>query len=100
MEIELKTSDKMIKEATKEIKNNKSIVFDATNSSKEKRSEYIDFAKEHNIPVRCIHVNTSYEESMERNRLREKPVPTIVYNIYKKNFQPPMDNEDCEVLIV
>ena len=41
----LKTSTKMIKEAKKHI-SNKSVVFDATNPSKRKRLEYIQFAKE------------------------------------------------------
>jgi bifunctional polynucleotide phosphatase/kinase len=97
---ELKTSTKMIKVAKPLIEAGKSIVFDATNPSKKKRAEYIDFAKVNNIPVRCIYVATSMEESMAQNQKREqnKVVPRIAYNIYKKNFEEPTKDEGCEVI--
>jgi hypothetical protein len=38
------------------------------------------------------------EESMNRNNKREHPVPRIVYNIYKKNFEEPMEDEGFSVL--
>lgn len=97
---ELKTSIKMIKTAVKPITDGKSVVFDATNATKEKRSEYIEFAKKHNVPVRCVYVSTSMEESLQRNNNREKPVPRIVYNIYNKKFQMPTVEEGCEVVKV
>lgn len=90
---ELKTSQKMIKASEKHILEGKSIVFDSTNPSKEKRMEYIIFARKHNIPIRCIYVSTSFEESLIRNNKREKPIPKIVYNIYKKHFQEPEKEE-------
>jgi bifunctional polynucleotide phosphatase/kinase len=97
---ELKTSSKMIKVATTFIDKQKSIVFDATNPSKKKRKEYIDFAKEYKLPVRCIHVATNLEESMAQNQKRptDKIVPRIAYNIYKKNFEEPTTDEGCEVI--
>ena len=97
---ELKTSTKMIKVATSFINKKMSVVFDATNPSKKKRNEYIDFAKANNIPVRCIHVATTMEESMANNQKRpkEKIVPRIAYNIYKKNFEEPTTDEGCEII--
>ena len=97
---ELKTSTKMIKVATSFINKGTSVVFDATNPAKKKRKEYIDFAKEHNIPIRCIHVATNLEESMAQNQKRpkDKIVPRIAYNIYKKNFEEPTTDEGCEVI--
>jgi bifunctional polynucleotide phosphatase/kinase len=97
---DLKTSAKMIKAAEEHIKNGKSVVFDATNPSKEKRAEYIKFAKKHNIPVRCVYMSTSFEEAMARNNNREKPVPKIVYYIYKKKFEIPSEDEGFDVVIV
>ena len=101
----LKTSAKMIKEAGKYIEDCKSIVFDATNPSKKKRAEYIDFAKKHHFSVekgniRCIHVATSMEESMARNKQRpeDKIVPRIAYNLYKKHFEEPANSEGCIVI--
>lgn len=90
---ELKTSGKMIKFAKTCVMQGKSIVFDATNGPRKKRAEYIDFAKQHGLPIKCILMTTSMEESMERNNGREKPVPKIVYNIYKKNYEEPFADE-------
>jgi len=103
---ELKTSVKMIKTAAAALGDGKgtvkSVVFDATNPSKKKRAEYIDFAKKRGLPVRCIHVATSLEESMANNQKRpvDKIVPRIAYNLYKKNFEEPAAAEGCEVVIV
>jgi bifunctional polynucleotide phosphatase/kinase len=105
---ELKTSAKMIKTAAAALGDGvgvegvKSVVFDATNPSKKKRAEYIDFAKKRGLPVRCIHVATSLEESMANNQKRpvDKIIPRIAYNLYKKNFEEPSVSEGCEVVIV
>lgn len=105
---ELKTSAKMIKTAAAALGDGvgvgvvKSVVFDATNPSKKKRAEYIDFAKKRGLPVRCIHVATSLEEAMANNQKRpaDKIVPRIAYNLYKKNFEEPAAAEGCEVIIV
>jgi bifunctional polynucleotide phosphatase/kinase len=87
---EYKTSKAMIKKASQNT--NKSIIFDATNSSRKKRSEYIDFAKKYGyLKIKCIHVNTSMEDSYQRNKTRpeEKQVPRIAYSVYKKHFEEP-----------
>jgi hypothetical protein len=44
--------------------------------------------------------DTNLEESMARNQKRptDKIVPRIAYNLYKKNFEEPNENEGCEVI--
>jgi bifunctional polynucleotide phosphatase/kinase len=98
---DLKTSTKMIKAARPLIKNGKSIIFDATNPSKEKRKEYIDIAKELQLSIRCIHISTSFEESLYRNnqRPKEQIVPKIVYYIYRKKFEIPTKDEGFNSII-
>jgi bifunctional polynucleotide phosphatase/kinase len=99
----LKTSQKMIKAAEKIMKDRPvSIIFDATNPTKEKRQEFIAFARNHNMSVRCIWVTTSIDESYQRNLARPESdrVPRIVYNVYKKKFQEPTTDEGCEVIHV
>ena len=89
----------MIKVAKPHLENGLSVVFDATNPTREKRKEYIDVAESYKIPSRCIYMNTSMEESMSRNNMREKPVPRIVYNVYNKKFQlPDPKEENCSVI--
>ena len=96
-----KTSSKMIKVANDNIDNNMSIVFDATNSNKKKRAEYISFANKIKYPVRIIHMNTSFKESYERNLMRDESmvVPKIAYSVYNKYFEEPT-NEEAPVIII
>jgi len=98
----LKTPTKMIKEANKYIKNN-SIVFDATNGTRERRQFFINFAKLNNLKVRCVWKTTTIDKSMEQNKQREmegKPkIPNIVFYVYKKKFEEPI-NDECEIIKV
>ena len=93
---ELKTTSKMIKDANSNIKD-KSIIFDSTAGTKEKREEFINFAKKNNLPVRAIWVQTTIDISMERNKQRalitNKKIPDIVYYVYRKNFEEPTEDE-------
>ena len=96
----LKTPIKMIKEAEKHI-SNKSVIFDATNGTKEKREYFINFAKSKGLPVRCIWNTTSIEKSMEQNKERAKNggpnIPAIAFYTYRKNFKEPTIDE-CEIV--
>lgn len=96
-----KTSSRMIKAANDNIDNNMSIVFDATNSNKKKRAEYIAFANKIKYMVRIIHMNTNMEQSYERNILREENmiVPKIAYSVYNKYFEQPT-SEEAPVIII
>lgn len=97
-----KTPAKMIAAATPYIKDGKSVVFDSTNPSKKKRQIYIDFAKIYTLPITCVHISTSFEDSYARNKLRpeDAQIPRIVYNIYKKNFEMPTNDEGCSVVVI
>ena len=97
-----KTSPKMIKAALPCVKEGKSIVFDATNSSSKKRNEYIEFAKKHNLKVVCIHMSTSLEVSYKRNKDRdpEQQVPKIAYSVYTKHFENPSAEEGFELIVL
>ena len=91
-----KTSSNMIRTANKMLSDPKpSFIFDATNPTIEKRAEYIAFAKKHDYNVRCVYMTCSYEESKRRNMHREdnKKIPNIVYNVYRKKFEEPKEEE-------
>jgi bifunctional polynucleotide phosphatase/kinase len=92
----LKTPAKMIKEAEKYIDNH-SVIFDATNPTKERRALFIDFAKKNNVPVRCIRMSASIDTAMEQNREREVRVPDVVFYVFRKKFEEPT-NEECEIV--
>lgn len=98
---ELKTIKKITNYTKQMLEEKHSVIIDATNPSKKKRAEYIEIAKTFDIPVRCIHITTSLEESIYRNNERAKTgngVPKIVYNIYRKNFEEPTQDEGCEII--
>jgi bifunctional polynucleotide phosphatase/kinase len=97
---EFVNSKKMIREASKYVKDGYSIVFDATNPSIEKRREYIDFVKSNNISVcRCINVQTDMAESMFRNNTRQKVIPKISYYVFRKKYvKPSVDEGFTEVI--
>jgi bifunctional polynucleotide phosphatase/kinase len=96
-----KTSKKMIKVAKDLISEGKSFVFDATNSSKKKRQEYIKFANDNNYRKRCVHVSTSRDVSYKRNKARnsEIQVPAIAYAMYNKYFDEPAEEEGFHKII-
>ena len=74
------------------------VVFDSTAGTKEKRQMFVKFAQEHNMPVTAIWVQTSIDESMERNKQRAattgvKPVPAVAFYLYRKHFEEPHESE-------
>ena len=108
----VKTQSKMLLVGKHIIEAGNSVVFDATNPSKERRASFITLAQQYNLPVRCIHVQTSFEEAVARNNARweanhdnandndRKKVPMIAYYVYRKNFEEPSSNEGCVVVRV
>ena len=97
-----KTSPKMIKASKEFMVEGKSIVFDATNSSKKKRKEYIDHALKFDYNVKCVHVSTPLDIAFKRNRLRvdKKQVPKIVYSVYAKYYEPPTEDEGFVLIVI
>lgn len=97
-----KTSTKMIKASLQHIAINKSIIFDATNSSSKKRREYIEHGNKYNYKIVCIHVSTPLEVAYKRNKLRnyEKYVPKIAYSVYKKNYEEPNEAEGFQLVVI
>jgi len=94
-----KTAKAMIKEARKHP--GQSIVFDATNGTRERRQAYIDYAREIGFGVRCVWVTTPIEEALARVNKREKEtgvrIPAIALYLYRKKFEEPTADE-CEVI--
>ena len=97
----LKTLPKMLKEAKIHLNNKKSVVFDATNPKRENRAKIIELASQYNISTRCINFKITIEEAMEWNTLRlnetGKKVPKIAFYLFRKNYEPPT-NDECEII--
>ena len=63
-----------------------SIVIDCTNPSQENRLEYYEKAKKHSYKIKVLYFLVN---GTGFNKLRDKPVPDIVYHIYFKKLEPP-----------
>lgn len=98
----MKTVPKMLAAGRKALQLGKSVVFDATNGTKNKREKYVTIANEFKASVRCIHVDTTMEEAVARNNARPvaKGVPKIAYYTYRKHFEQPTPDEGCTVISI
>ena len=96
-----KTQPKMIKEATKYIKNH-SVIFDGTNGNSLKRKKYIDFAQENKRKVKCIWMTTDVEHCIEQIKKRKTEgghyVPKVALYAYIKKFEMPHENEGFKLI--
>lgn len=75
-----------------------SVVFAATNLTKEKRKEFIDFAEKRGMAVRCFWLDSPIEAVLDRNKQREHPVPPIAIYTARKRLEPPEESEGCTVV--
>ena len=92
------TRPKLLKELDKSLTTGKSIVIDSTNPTQENRLEYYEKAKKHNYNIKVIYFLVN---GTGFNKLREKPVPDIVYHIYFKKLEPPtIENTPGEIIYV
>lgn len=93
----LKTPAKCKKFLKQSLAEGKNVVVDQTNPSKKKRAEYIEIAKQFRANVRCFWIQLEKEEAEHLNAYRFKlggiRVPTIAYNIFRKNLEPPTKAE-------
>mgnify|MGYP003706927107 CR=1 FL=1 len=95
----LKTETKMVSNLKKELDQGNSVIIDSTNPSKNKRSIFINIAKQKNIYVRVIHVTTSIEQSLSQNQNRDIKIPKIAFYVYRKKFEKPGVDENIDLII-
>ena len=78
------------------LKKKLSVVIDDTNIDIKNREIYIKLSKENNIPIKCVHVNTSLNLCKHLNDMRVEigkgtivKVPDIAYNVLNKKYSEP-----------
>jgi bifunctional polynucleotide phosphatase/kinase len=98
-----KTIQKCIKECIQFIKSGRSIVIDNTNPTIESREKFIKIATDRGYMCRCFIMNTDVALAKHNMCYRHyisggqiDTIPNIVYNIYKKKYDPPERNEGFE----
>lgn len=86
-----KSEATFLKNLKNNLKENKCVIVDATNSSKEKRNKFISLVDKNDC---CIVWLTC--DGRPYNKLRQKPVPEVAYAVYTKQFEMP-ENDECTV---
>ena len=98
----LKTSKKMIGLAEDMMGNPdyNGVVFDATNSTRDRRMEYVQFAKDYadknsrEVSVVCFHMDVDIDQAMTNNLIRShclekaKKLSSVVFYVYRKKYEP------------
>jgi bifunctional polynucleotide phosphatase/kinase len=92
----LKTKSKCIKTTNEAIKNKHNVIIDYTNLNKKIRKIFIDIAKKYNMNIKIYVFDMSTELCKHLNAYRVqqtkgviKKIPSLMYNIYNKNYQEP-----------
>lgn len=95
----LKTVAKCKKTCKDALEAGSSVVIDGTNSSSQKRQDWVSFALQCGAKqVRCVHVDIERGLAEHLNVLREKKggrahVPAVAFHTYAKYFTPPTTDE-------
>ncbi|XP_061383806.1 uncharacterized protein F21D5.5 [Danaus plexippus] len=101
----LGTWQKCASEASKLLKQGKSVIVDSTNPDTESRSRWTSIAKNLNVQCRCARMMTTKAHSLHNNKFREimkfkhVPVNEIVFHSYKNKFVPPSLTEGFKEII-
>ncbi|KAK7920914.1 hypothetical protein PG985_008936 [Apiospora marii] len=99
----LKSRAKCFKAAAERLGNGDSVAIDNTNPDVDGRAEWIEFAKKHKVPVRCVWFKTPLELCQHNDVVRglNKPMnpearevlPSIAFNGFKSRFKEPKTKE-------
>lgn len=103
----LKTKKKCLDKAVECMNNESNFVVDNLNCSKSIRNDYIKLAKKNNYIIKAIVMTTTYDVAFHNNIYRSimstdgltHPIPSIVYNKFKKEYQVPEKDEGIQDII-
>jgi predicted kinase len=83
------------------LQNKNKILIDDTSTSSESRKNYIGIVKQAHKTIGAIFIHTSPAKCIERNRVRQDPIPEIVISKLAAGIEIPETEEGFgEVLIV
>lgn len=75
------------------------VVIDATALTRSARSQWIQIAKEMNVPASAIYFDTPYDICLQRNKSRERNVPEIVMASMRSSLTLPTTEEGFASII-
>lgn len=106
----LKTRENCIKAARAILAESLSVVIDNTNANIETRRHWVDLARSHGVPIRCIHFTAPIELAKHNAAVRSgggplmnpeqrTALPDIAFVDYVKRFQAPDLNEGFKEVV-
>lgn len=97
----LKTPKRMMAAATAAARiGEQDILFDSTGCTKERRAQFIAFAKQYGYTPTIVWIQTPIDVAMAQNAQRTKPVPPIALYTYRKRFEEPTCEETVSILSI
>lgn len=96
----LKTRKKELAAIDAAIRDRKDIVIDNTNPSREARKVYIDIAKAAGYLVGSVEIYAPGSICIDRNGLRDTPVPKVAIYSYLKKYERPALDEGFDYIAV
>jgi len=91
--------DRCLRLADKFLESNQSVVIDNLNASRSERKSFAEVASRHRAGIFIVHFRASMALCMKRNKLRDNPVPDVVFYTYRKNFELPNFEEGAEEIL-
>lgn len=83
-----------------DLRNNKDVIYDATNINKKRRRAFLEELNKINCHKVCICVMTPYEVCLVQNTNRERRIPEEVIKRMYMNWNPPSLNEGFNDIII
>lgn len=108
----LKTKDKCLKTAREHLEEgSNSVAVDSTNPDPDTRLQWVDLAKKHKVPIRCVWFRTPLPVAKHNDAARYMSVnknlnpeardslPPIAFNRFTSRFQPPKTSEGFQDIV-
>ncbi|KAK0705763.1 polynucleotide kinase 3 phosphatase-domain-containing protein [Apiosordaria backusii] len=105
----LKSKDKCLKAAAEWLKEGESVVIDNTNADPDTRAQWIDLAKKHKVPIRCVWFKTPLHLCEHNSAVRalnkslnpedRQLLPQLAFNGFKSRFKEPKDKEGFDEIV-
>lgn len=105
----LKSKDKCFKTAKAHLDAGDSIVIDNTNPDADTRGQWVDLARTHKLPIRCVWFRTPLSLAEHNNAVRalnealnpekRESVPKIAFSSFNSRFRQPRTAEGFEAVV-
>jgi bifunctional polynucleotide phosphatase/kinase len=106
---QLKSKDNCFKAATAFLQKGESIVIDNTNPDPDVRSQWVEMAKKHKVPIRCVWFKTPLYLCEHNDAVRSlnktlnpedrQSLPKLAFNGFASRFKEPKDKEGFQDVV-